>query len=82
MRNENIIIMGRTAEKVAGDIRIIMTHYPDDARKQQVLRFAGALCSMASSLLCELYEAEGQEHFNMAHANKVLREWGVDELEA
>lgn len=84
MRNENVIIMARQAEKVAGDIRTLLTHYDvpevtNRAQKLAVLRFAGALCSMASSVLCEFYEQEDSQ-MRAEIANGILREWGMEEL--
>lgn len=92
MKNENVLMEARKAESVASCIRQLQSHYATGflaaenyAQKKiamdkvNVLRFAGSLCSMASSILCEFYECEDSE-FTIQTANRVLREWGLDEL--
>lgn len=92
MRNENVLIEARKAENIAGCIRQLQSHYATaflDAKDYQtkevvmnkvnVLRFAGSLCSMASSILCEFYNCEDSE-FTIKTADRILREWGLDEL--
>lgn len=92
MRNENLISTARDIEKQAGKIRAIQSSYMpavEEAKnyaervaainKVNALRFAGSLCSMASSILCEFYECE-DSGFDLQNANNVLREWGLEEL--
>lgn len=82
MNKDNSLLMAaRQIEGVGQTIRSFIPRYSNnqDMKNVPVLRFAGSLCSMASSILCELYECQDSE-FDTIHANRVLREWGMDEL--
>jgi len=81
VKDEQLLIAARQVEAVGSVIRSYMPRYSDkqEMKNVAVLRFAGSLCSMASSILCELYECQ-QAEFNKEHANCVLREWGMEEL--
>lgn len=86
-RNMNILEAARKAEKVGEEVRSLLQHYScpeatNAEEKRVILRFAGSLCSMTASILCELYETDGDPIiFDKGCADMVLREWGIDELE-
>ena len=79
MKNKELMRSARVIEKTAADIRLLSDEY-QDAKKSAVLRFAGSLCTMASSILCELYEVENSD-FTVAKANNILRSWGMEEIQ-
>lgn len=80
-KDQELLTAARQVEQIGAMIRGYMPRYSNkqDYHTVPVLRFAGSLCSMVSSILCELYECQ-ESDFDVVHANNCLREWGMEEL--
>lgn len=82
MKKDNELLeLAHRVEACGVSVRKIATDYYMNVEFNScnAARFAGSFCSMASSILCELYETQKSD-FNIDNANNVLREWGLDEL--
>lgn len=82
MKNRNALIkIAQDIEVTSRRLRNYMAEnvHQKDVAEVQTITYAGVMLSLASSVLCELYE-DTKPDFSMVAVNGILREWGADEL--
>lgn len=82
MKNRNALL--KIAQDVEATARALRSYMAENVHQKEVaevqtITYAGVMLSLASSVLCGLYE-DTKPDFSMVAVNGVLREWGADEL--
>lgn len=78
---DKLMEVARIAEKASRDLKAYIEENVSQAElfERDTITYAGVILSMASSVICELYQGT-KPKFDLTRANTILREWGADEL--
>ncbi len=82
MKNRDTLV--NIARQIEYQARQLKAFIPENVHQKEIaeretITYAGVMLSMASSVLCELYQ-ETKPDFSIMAVNGILREWGADEL--